>query len=168
MVSVFHVVQVERYSASLKRVPNCDAQNSFEVFPVIVAASQRDKKQTFVRQMICPLKDIFMLSSLHILSFFRSWIAWILWSCLWGQQYTNRPCKVFSLTGTCFAIHQTPCLYCFFGPICPHTTGHKLMSKSFYFLALIVTKTCFSKRQFCKKYYGAHMKDIKAKWIQTD
>lgn len=68
MVSVFHAVQVEVYSASLKRGPDCVAQNSFKAFPVIVPASHREETQTFVRQKICPLKGIFMRSSFHITS----------------------------------------------------------------------------------------------------
>lgn len=43
MVLVFYVAYVEVYSSSVSRTPSCVAQNSSEVFPVIVPASHRDK-----------------------------------------------------------------------------------------------------------------------------
>ena len=75
MVSVFHVVQVEVYRVSLKRAPNCGAQNGFEVFLVIVPASHREEKQTSVRgkkKKLCRSKGIFIPSFFHILSILRS------------------------------------------------------------------------------------------------
>lgn len=51
MVSVFYVEYVEVYSASMNQTHNCGAQNSFEVFSVIVPASHRDEN-------ICETEDL--------------------------------------------------------------------------------------------------------------
>lgn len=43
MASIFYGAYVEVYSSSVSQTPSCVAQNSSEVFPVIVPASHRDK-----------------------------------------------------------------------------------------------------------------------------
>lgn len=109
MVSVFHVVQVEVYSVSLKRAPNCGAQNGFEVFLVIVPASHREEKQTFVRgkkkkkalSLERYLYTVFLSYSkyLKILNV-KVCLDPVVVSLRPAVAYRNRPWEVFSLPGT--------------------------------------------------------------------